>query len=85
LLVIKILVSKFFENKILRNPTQETRASQGFRRHRDQKISPQIRPRKPKSSRGKMLAELYFAAEIHTGIGVSNQRGPKEETRLKEI
>jgi hypothetical protein len=31
--VIKILISKFFENKILQNPSCETRAGQGFQRH----------------------------------------------------
>jgi hypothetical protein len=38
------LVSKFFDNKILRDLFPETSASQGFRRYRNKKISGQIRP-----------------------------------------
>jgi hypothetical protein len=46
---------------------------------------PQIRPGGTKRSPGKMLAKLYFGAEIRTRIGVSNQRGPRKKQGLKEI
>jgi hypothetical protein len=39
--VLKILISKFFENYILRDPFSETRAGQGFQRYRKKKIHPE--------------------------------------------
>jgi hypothetical protein len=38
--VLKILISKFFENHILRDPFFETRAGQGFQRYRKKKNHP---------------------------------------------
>jgi hypothetical protein len=38
--VLKILISKFFENHILRGPFLETRAGQGFQGHRKKKNHP---------------------------------------------
>jgi hypothetical protein len=39
--VLKILISKFFENYILRAPFFETRAGHGFRGYRKKKIHPE--------------------------------------------
>jgi hypothetical protein len=54
------LVSKFFENKILRDPLFEdprpARLSAAF----EIKKSRQIRPRSPKSSVSQQAAKLYF-------------------------
>jgi hypothetical protein len=36
--VLKILISKFFENHILRGPFFETRAGQGFQRYCKKKV-----------------------------------------------
>jgi hypothetical protein len=68
LFVLKILVSKFFENKILRNPFPETRARQGFRRHRNKKNTRDPLGT-PERSHRKTSAELYFGGEIHNKGG----------------
>jgi hypothetical protein len=70
------LVSKFFENKILRDPFSKIRPQQGFRRHRNKKKSHQIRPESQNALMAKWLSKLYFAAEIHNRNRQFNQPRP---------
>jgi hypothetical protein len=73
LFVIKILVSKFFENKILRNPPRETRASQGFRRNRNKKNHARSAPGGQNALMARRSPSFILVQKSTAKTGVSNQ------------